>query len=510
VIKSKLINDGAWKEVLAKNKGVKDNGLLKTLADIKKLGEEDHDDAQAILDQIQKLAGQLKKSKEIAAAPAVGKFLAELTSAADTAVRDVAKAKAEADKKAKAELEAKKREEHKGGKEEEGEEESDDATELLTTKLVPLLRQVAKGQVMHTLVAKSGKQVVVMLSRKPISPSRRKLLADQLGGGSTKYYPGHCSLEGGATTFALKAEVAGMAKLIKAALLEQTGLRLNKVKCRGEDGDDNDEDEPTAAKGKTPEDAEAASGKAAEDSSPSADDGGKPPTGMTRPFELSASVGRGGKNLEEDVQAVQAALNRRMDAKLDVDGRCGTATINAIMAFQKAIGQSRPDGRVDPGRGTANKLAGTGKLDPPPPPPSPKKLPDLGEPVLNRAPLVWHGMRDVLDHNIGELKRAIRQEYADENPRLLAEIDQNVQRVDVILEKLDDRLAHALERANGAREAKARKVELDSAKAIMADYVGFIKGEPLIDHIDKNPFGVDTQLRKSITDSLKHVAKAMS
>ena len=116
----------------------------------------------------------------------------------------------------------------------------------------------------------------------------------------------------------------------------------------------------------------------------------------------------------------------------------------------------------------------------------------------------------MLDHNISELKRAIRQEYADENPRLLAEIEQNVQRVDVILEKLDDRLAHALERANGAREAKARKVEIDNAKAIMADYVGFIKGEPLIDHIDKNPFGVDTQLRKSITDSLKHVAKAMS
>ena len=89
---------------------------------------------------------------------------------------------------------------------------------------------------------------------------------------------------------------------------------------------------------------------------------------------------------KEDVQAVQAALNRRMNAKLDVDGRCGTATINAIMAFQKAIGQSRPDGRVDPGRGTANKLAGTGKLaNPPPPPPSPKKLPILGEPVLNRA-----------------------------------------------------------------------------------------------------------------------------
>ncbi len=87
---------------------------------------------------------------------------------------------------------------------------------------------------MHALLAKSGKQVVVMLSRKPIPPARRKMLAEQLGGGSTKYYPGTCSLESGATTFALKAEVAGMSKLVKTALLQQTGLRMNKIKCRGE------------------------------------------------------------------------------------------------------------------------------------------------------------------------------------------------------------------------------------------------------------------------------------
>jgi hypothetical protein len=100
---------------------------------------------------------------------------------------------------------------------------------------------------MQALLAKSGKQVVVMLSRKPIPPARRKMLADQLGGGSTKYFPGHCHLEAGATTFVLKAEVAGMSKLVKAALLAQTGLRLNKVKCRGEDGDDDDIDDNDAA-----------------------------------------------------------------------------------------------------------------------------------------------------------------------------------------------------------------------------------------------------------------------
>jgi hypothetical protein len=267
MVKSKVLSDGAWKDVLAKNKGVKDNGLLKVLADIKKVDEDDHDDAQKALDEVLKLIGQLKKSKEIAAAPAVGKFLAELASAVDSASRDVDKAKAEASKVNKAKAEAQKKAHaeaaKKGDEEDEDEEES---PELLTTKLKPLLRLVAKGETMHTLVAKSGKQVVVMLSRKPIPPARRKMLAEQLGGGSTKYYPGHCSLEAGATTFALKAEVAGMSKLIKAALLGQTGLRVNKVKCRGEDGDDDDGDEDESgaqgAAGKTEETAATAASAA--------------------------------------------------------------------------------------------------------------------------------------------------------------------------------------------------------------------------------------------------------
>jgi peptidoglycan hydrolase-like protein with peptidoglycan-binding domain len=519
MIKSKVLNESAWKDVLAKNKGIKDNGLLKSLGDIKKLGDDDHDDAQGILDQVQKLIAQLKKSKEVAAAPAVGKFLTELTAASDTAVRDVAKAKAEADKSAKAKAEADKKASAAAAKK--GDDDGDDeeeSPELLTTKLKPLLKMVAKGERMHALLAKSGKQVVVMLSRKPIPPARRKMLADQLGGGSTKYFPGHCHLEAGATTFVLKAEVAGMSKLIKLAVLEQTGLRLNKIKCRGEDGDDegDDDDESGApdpkAKGKDDEedDGEAGDDAGAEASGQS---GAKAEaaTGMARPFEIGATVGQGGKNLEEDVQGVQAALNRRAGAGLKVDGRCGRDTIEAIMEFQRALGLSKPDGRVDPGRGTARALAASGKIGKPPPPPNPKAPPEnLGEATLARAPGVWHGTRDILDHNIKELKRAIRQEYANEHPSLLAEIDQNVQRVDVILAKLDTRLAQTLERAGATQDATKRKAEIANAKTILADYVAFVKNEPLIDHIDKNPFGVNAQVKKTITSSLTHMIKSIA
>ena len=418
MIKSKLLTDSAWKDVLAKNKGVKDNGLLKSLADIKKLGDDDHDDAQQILDQIQKLAAQLKKSKEIAAVPVVGKFLAELTAAADTAIRDVAKAKAEADKAAKSKAEAEKKEQAEAAKKpDEDDEEEAEASELLTTKLKPLLRQVAKGDRMHALVAKSGKQVVVMLSRKPIPPARRKMLADELGGGSTKYYPGHCVLEAGATTFVLKAEVAGMSKLIKLALLEQTGLRLSKIKCRGEDGDDDDGDA----------------------------DG------------------------DESPEVVAGA-----DSKPESDEADGS---------DKA---SRGPPEVVPG------AAGPAR-----------------EQVLAEAPQIWKGTRALLQTNIDALKQAVQAQLADEGDDLIGEINDHLEKLDRITSRLDKRLTNSLTNASETQDPAVRDAALQESKTILAEYIRYVRSEPLIAHLDSNPFGVKVNLKATLAKSLAQVATAI-
>ena len=98
------------------------------------------------------------------------------------------------------------------------------------------------------------------------------------------------------------------------------------------------------------------------------------------------------------------------------------------------------------------------------------------------------------------------QEYSDEHPDLLAEIDKRMARLDVVLEKLDHRLADALANAHAAQDAAARKTEMANAKALLADYIKYVKSEPMIDHMDSNPFGVKTNLRKVLTDSLTHVA----
>jgi hypothetical protein len=504
---SKALSDSGWKDVSTKNK-IKDNGLLKLLGDHKRLQDDAHDDVLSSLDQITKLATQLKKAKDVAASPAASKYVGEIIAGAESDRRLAEKTKAEAEKKAKAasEAEAKKRE--KEGKAEGEEEDKDEAgSELLTTKMIPLLRQVNKGDAMHVLVASAGKGVVVLLSRKPITPTRRKLLADHLGvSGGVKYFTGHCLHEEGATTFALQGQVAGMAKKLKAALLEQTGMRVN-VKCRGEDGEDADMDAPDGQGANAP-DAQAGKGPEAPAASSAAPE---PATGMARPFEVSAPVGRGGKNLEDDVKAVQMALNRRADAGLAVDGRCTPGTIDAIVAFQTALGQSSPNGLVEPGRGTARALAASGKIGKAPPPPSPKAPPgDLGAQTLDRAHLVWHGAREIVDHNCNELKRVIGQNYANDHEDVRNAVDGGMKRIDGILEKLDTRLADSLQSANQAKDAAARKTELGNAKKIVGEYIAYLKSEPLIDHIDKNPFGVDTQLRKTLTDSLTHVIKSMA
>ena len=442
LIKPKVLIDTSWKDVLAKNKTLKDNGLLKSLGEIKKLGEDDHDDAQKLLDEIVKLSSQLKKSKEAAAAPAVTKFLAELASAADTAQKDVAKAKAEADKKGKAEADAKKREEGKKDEDEgEGEEE---ASELLTTKMIPLLRDIKKGNhTMHVLVASAGKEVCVLISRKPISPAKRKLLADDLGlSGGIKYIVGHCLKEEGMTTFALKTQVAGMAKKLKAALMAQTGMRV-KVRCRGEDGETDEEFEEEEDDG---------------------DGGGG-----------GGAQARGGRDGEHQGKGDGDRDGARAEKRTD-DGEDGAGEA----------------GKTKDGDDDENAE------------PSARPLMDLAT-----TPKIWKGTREMLTNRIDSFVAAVKEQVAGEGDAFAEEVSSNLDKLNRILYKLDKRLTNTLTDAAETDDPASRKQLLQQAKVIIAEYIRYVRSEPLIDHLDNNPFGIKTNLKATLSASLTQVARAI-
>src|SRR5207249_3361769 len=132
-------------------------------------------------------------------------------------------------------------------------------------------------------------------------------------------------------------------------------------------------------------------------------------------------------------------------------------------------------------------------------------LPKLPRAELANAPQVWHGTRDILHKNINALKKAVQAKYADEDPDFVDQVNDDMEKMGVIIEKLDTRLAHSLEKANASQDAAARKTELTKAKAILAEYIKYVKAEPLIEHIDANPFGVKTNLKAVLAGSLTHM-----
>lgn len=228
----KLLDESEWKK-FSKGGDYKDAALLKALAALAKAAPAE---CGAALDEVEKQGELLLKAHK------GDKKLAEhwkTVAAALVRERKAATAAAEAEAASA--------------------DDDDAGPAVLTTKMVPLLRTVPKGETLQAVVAYVGDQTAVMVSRKAIGAPQRKLLATQLGvSGGVKYLAGQCLFEKNLHTFVLETLVAGMAKKLKAALLAQTEMRW-KIRVRGLDPNvvEEDLDDGEAV-------AEAAGGTAAE------------------------------------------------------------------------------------------------------------------------------------------------------------------------------------------------------------------------------------------------------
>jgi len=92
----------------------------------------------------------------------------------------------------------------------------------------------------------------------------------------------------------------------------------------------------------------------------------------------------------------------------------------------------------------------------------------------------------------------------------VAEIEKNIGKIDRILEKLDNRLAESMEKAHNATDEVERKAELAVARTLLKEQLAYVSSEPLIAHIDSNPFGVSTNLKTTLTRTYSQLAKTIS
>ena len=528
----KILTESGLKSLLSKHK-IKDNGLQKALAAYDKLDDDAHDDCLETIAQIGKLAATLKKVKDVAANKAVADYLDDLVDAADKEEKDVAKAKAESKKTDAADQKKKEKEDKEKGKNEE-EDEEEEEEELEGEYGDRLLTAFKKLKTMNgtpmKFVVCDARPFVGLAIGKRVGTKQKEELSKMTGGSKRFLKPALCFWDGDQYVFEPEQMVPGLAKKLVKSVKNFTGKKFRIVvgdesaggdddKDEEEDGEEESEEKQTKHKPDKPTPSGASSpdepgeeppltGIDPDLPRPGTPTPGEAPAGnATGPFSITGSVGRGGQNKAPDVQAVQAALNSKAGAGLTVDGKCGPKTIAAITAFQKKLGQAG-DGRVDVGRGTARALAGLAKQEAPPAPPKPVAPPTFGKPSLEKAPDVWHNVRGIIETNIGALKKAVQAHYAQEHPDLITEIEQNLKKLNVIAENIDHRLGDALKKAHAAADDAARKTELKNAKGIMVEYIKYVKSEPLIAHVDDNPW-VKIDLKKTITDTLTHMAQSI-
>jgi len=144
------------------------------------------------------------------------------------------------------------------------------------------------------------------------------------------------------------------------------------------------------------------------------------------------------------------------------------------------------------------------------PKPAPPAPPEPVHPVLAKAPEDWHKTRKDIENVLKQLKGAIHKEFADQGEDLVADIEKNLAKLDAVLDKLDARLAVSLDKARATHDAAARAAELKTSKSLIIDYINYVKSEPLIAHIDSNPFGVKTNLKQTLSASLTEMSHAIA
>lgn len=228
----KQLAESFWKS-FAKGKTYKDDALIKALQALAKSEKGSPSEQLEALDMVEKQIDLLRKANK-----ADKELMAQLKDM-DTAIERQRKSTDAAAKLAAAKAE----------KSDADEEEESPA--LLTSKMIPLVRVLRKGEDrMRATLCIAGANTAVLITRKAISGSIRKIMAEYIDAkGGVKYMVGEVLFEKNALTFVMEGSASGLVKRIQKALLDQIGLRF-RVRVRGEDGEEEDgENEEEASAG---------------------------------------------------------------------------------------------------------------------------------------------------------------------------------------------------------------------------------------------------------------------
>ncbi len=459
------LTSAAW-NAFAKKRELDDDALLKALGKLDKTDEAKHDALAAAIDEVSAQLRKLQAATSKRKPPLPPKEAREVSDRIDAMLAEADTLMQETRNAQKTAADA-------------GDEEESPA--LLTTKLIPLLREVRKGELrLQALICTAGKGAAVLLQRKPIATTRRKLLSEFLDGGTPKYITGHCVFERNALTFVVDTEAAGLAKKIAAALLAQTELRL-KVRVRGADGAEDEDGEDGGAQ--PAGDAGAATAAPAE--APAAETAPEPDGGPAFNARLAALLPK----LKAAATAGHPAAG---DAKLKASEAGTVARGRDFVAAQALLDELERLLATPAGTATAAVPAAAAQ--------APRQLAPAV--VYTQSRLAWGATRKKVQAELQKLEQAIVAEYQGIE---VPELSKGVRKLDTVLELFDESLQDALDDALNAADPAAKAQHHDRARDIIARYRGYLDSDPLVQELDGNPF-VPVAVRATLSASLQTLA----
>lgn len=428
------LSESEWKK-FSKGRAYKDAAWIKALDVLEAAG----DDPQRQLDAI---AGVEKEADALRKANKGDKDLAGYL---DDAAKSLQKQRVAAAAQAKA-----------GGDE-------DDGPAALTSQMVPLLRQVAAGNTMQVLLGITSKQVVVLMSRKPISTARRKLLttyADDASG--MKFAAGQCLFEAGMHTFVVEAKASGLAKRVRAALLQQTEVRW-KVRVRGLDPNDVDEDGDDAEAGKVPQ---------------------APP--LPQAAEPASTAAIDTKAISARLAALQAAVRQALTGPAANEVRAAVAELTQHIkggdgaAAQQAL--ARLESLVPAGTGAA-PAAGASQAAAAAPAPAAKPG---GAVDYARCRLAWEAARKKVHGELQSLERLVLDHYRQSSA--IGELTVKIRRLDTVLSGFEEDLDDLLDAALNTDSAERKRELHAEAARVVRKFLARAQSDPVIQLLETNPF----------------------
>jgi hypothetical protein len=170
---------------------------------------------------------------------------------------------------------------------------------------------------------------------------------------------------------------------------------------------------------------------------------------------------------------------------------------------------SDDDGDASTGRAAKSDADDEGDEDEEQEPPPAGAIPGPTLVTLRKISLGHRQLMSSLVGNINELHQKITADYADQDSKFVQELEKSLEKMQAVVEKLNHKLALAMDKACEATDPKQQKLYLKAVKALTAELITFAASDKMVDHLKNNPWGVDLDIKTRVISHCKDVAKAL-